>query len=236
MDWNNDGLHDLLVGDGTGYIHIFLNTNTNSEPRLGGDTLIEADRKAISVGGRATPIADDWNGDGRKDLLIGNFDGYIMVYLNKGTDAAPLFGSSYNLKLRNGKDAKIGTRVAPRIFDWDRDGKKDILAGEYEGYIYFLRNMGTNIVPAFDDYEKLLLSSGKPLLYSGKEGGHRSRLYVTDWNNDGFYDILAGGTDGKVMLFAGSREPLYLGIKERIERTEIGEKIMRRLKRLTGRQ
>ncbi|MBS1112232.1 MAG: hypothetical protein H6Q95_524, partial [Nitrospirae bacterium] len=52
----------------------------------------------------------------------------------------------------------------------------------------------------------------------------------------GFYDILAGGTDGKVILFAGSHEPLYLGIKERIERSEIREKIMRRLKRLTGRK
>jgi len=38
------------------------------------------------------------------------------------------------------------------------------------------------------------------------------------------------------MLFAGSHEPIYLGIKERFERTEIGEKIMRRLKRLTGKK
>jgi hypothetical protein len=236
VDWNNDGLQDLLVGDGAGYLHIFLNTNTNAEPRLGGDALIEADGKAINVGGRAAPIADDWNGDVKKDLLVGNFDGDIRVYLNKGTDAAPLFGASYNLKLRNGKDLMIGTRVAPRIFDWDRDGVKDILAGEFEGYIYFLRNAGTNSAPAFDGYEKLLLSTGKPLLYSGEEGGHRARLDVTDWNNDGFYDILAGGTDGKVILFAGSHEPLYLGIKERIERSEIREKIMRRLKRLTGRK
>jgi hypothetical protein len=234
VDWNNDGLHDLLVGDGAGYLHVFPNTNTNADPRLGADTFIEADGKPIKVGERAAPVADDWNGDGKKDLLVGNFVGNIRVYLNKGSDTAPLFGSSYNLKLRNGKDIKIGTRSAPRIFDWDRDGKKDILAGEFEGYIYFLRNTGTNSAPAFDGYEKLLLSTGKPLLYSGRETGHRIRLDVTDWNNDGIYDILAGGTDGRVMLFAGSHEPLYLGIKERFERSEIGEKIMRRTRRLAG--
>lgn len=236
MDWNNDGLHDLLVGDGAGYVHIFLNTNTNAASVLGRDILIEADGKPINVGGRAAPVADDWNGDGKKDLLIGNFDGNIRVYLNKGTDAYPQFGSFYNLTFRNGKEAIIGTRVAPRIFDWDKDGKKDILAGEYEGYIYFLKNTGTNSAPSFDGYEKLLLSTGKPLFYSNKGEGHRTRLDVTDWNNNGFYDILAGGTDGKVILYAGAREPLYLGMKERFERSNIGEKIMKRLRRLTNRQ
>lgn len=226
----------MLVGDGAGYIHIFLNSNTNTDPKMCCDSLIKSDGKAINVGGRAAPVVDDWNGDGMKDILVGNFDGDIRVYINKGTDASPLFGSPYKLKLRNGKDLKIGTRVAPRIFDWDRDGLKDILAGEFDGYIYFLKNRGTNIAPAFDDYEKLLLSTGKPLIYSGKAGGHRTRLDVTDWDNDGFYDILAGGTDGRIILYAGSPAPLYLGIKERIERSEIREKIMRRLRRFRGGQ
>jgi hypothetical protein len=37
----------------------------------------------------------------------------------------------------------------------------------------------------------------------------RSRLDVTDWNNDGYADLLVGGADGRVMLFtAVAPEPL----------------------------
>lgn len=234
MDWNNDGLQDIVVGDGPGYVHLYLNKGTAHMPDLDSGSNIEAGGVPINVGGRAAPAVDDWNGDGKKDLLVGNFDGNIKIFLNEGTDTAPVFNSSYNLMFSNGREVNIGTRIAPRIFDWDRDGMKDILAGEFEGNIYFLRNMGTNNNPVFDSSEKLLLTTGEPLLYSGKGRGHRARLTVTDWNNDGLHDILAGGTDGKVIFFAGSPEPLFISIKDRFWLTETGEKIKRRLRRMRG--
>ena len=234
MDWNNDGFQDLVVGDGPGYVHLYLNNGTGNVPELDAGSNIEAGGVPINVGGRAAPVVDDWNGDGKKDLLIGNFYGNITVYLNEGTDAGPLFNSSFNLKFSNGQEMKIGTRAAPRIFDWDRDSLKDLLIGEFEGNIYLLKNKGTNSSPVFDSSEKLLLTTGEPLLYSGKGRGHRVRLTVTDWNNDGLQDILTGGTDGRVMIFAGSPEPLFMGIIDRFWLTGTGEKIKRRLRRLRG--
>ena len=52
---------------------------------------IEADGKAIDARiGHLVPAAADWNGDGKKDLLVGQFlGGKIHLYLNKGTDAEP---------------------------------------------------------------------------------------------------------------------------------------------------
>ena len=52
---------------------------------------IEADGKAIDARvGHLVPVAVDWNGDGKKDLLVGQFlGGKIHLYLNKGTDADP---------------------------------------------------------------------------------------------------------------------------------------------------
>lgn len=234
MDWNNDGRQDLVVGDGKGYVNLFMNRGTREEPELDSGSHIETEGDPIRVDGRAAPIVDDWNGDGKKDLLIGSFEGRIRVYINEGTDEAPLFGSRYNLKFTNGEEIKVSTRVAPRIYDWDRDGLKDILAGEYEGNIYFLKNEGTNSAPVFDRAEKLLLTTGEALLYSGKGGGHRTRLTVTDWNADGVDDLLLGGTDGKLMFFAGSPDHLLISLKERFWLTEVGEKIRRRWNRWRG--
>jgi hypothetical protein len=42
--------------------------------------------------GHLVPTVVDWNGDGKKDLLVGQFSGgKISVYLNKGADNAPVF-------------------------------------------------------------------------------------------------------------------------------------------------
>ncbi len=40
----------------------------------------------------ACPWAGDWDGDGKKDLLLGVFDGgMVLLYTNSGTNNAPVF-------------------------------------------------------------------------------------------------------------------------------------------------
>ncbi len=208
MDWNNDKSYDLLVGDADGHVHVFLNTTGNTNPTMASGYLIQVGGRDITVGMRATPVVNDWNEDGRKDLLIGNFNGNITIYLNEGTDAAPIFNSSHLLEVGGGAfDA--GSRVAPRIFDWDKDGLKDILVGEFKGYVYFLKNIASNGNPVFKRRGKLFLKNGNALHYPSSANAPRSRLFVTDWNNDGRDDILVGGVDGKVMVFLASPVSSY---------------------------
>jgi len=46
----------------------------------------------IDVGSYAAPLAVDWNGDGKKDLICGQFDyGRIRFYPNVGTGSYPVF-------------------------------------------------------------------------------------------------------------------------------------------------
>lgn len=61
---------------------------------------LEAGGKAIDVEiGHAVPVAIDWNADGKKDLLVGQFGGgKIRLYLNQGTDRAPVFAESTYLR------------------------------------------------------------------------------------------------------------------------------------------
>jgi len=46
----------------------------------------------LEVDRHSNPFVVDWNNDGLKDLLIGQFTyGYIWLYLNQGTDLNPVF-------------------------------------------------------------------------------------------------------------------------------------------------
>ncbi len=53
----------------------------------------------ISIGHTASPEIVDWNNDGKKDLILGTYitlpnpieEGKVMLYLNEGTDEAPVF-------------------------------------------------------------------------------------------------------------------------------------------------
>jgi len=192
----------LLVGDAEGNVYIYLNTSDNFNPILDKGTIV-IKASDLADTSRATPIVYDWNADGRKDLLVGDMDGKIKIYLNEGSDSSPVFSSFTYLRV-GGKEFDIGSRSAPRIFDWNKDGKKDLLIGEFEGYVYYLENIGTNDSPLFESAKKLLLIDGTPLKANSDidpESNPRSRLFVTDWNEDGRLDMIVGRADGKLELY-----------------------------------
>jgi len=61
--------------------------------------LLKAAGQTLDVGSYAIPCAADWNGEGRKDLLVGyQTAGKIALYLNSGSDASPVFTTSVNLQ------------------------------------------------------------------------------------------------------------------------------------------
>jgi hypothetical protein len=196
-DWNADGQRDILVGDRNGYTLIFRETGSGLVLH---DTLCDNTGVNIMVNYNSNPDVVDWNGDGRKDLIIGEQDsvapshGNLRLYINIGTNAAPVF-NTYSLITCGGVQIKH-YRLNPRVFDLDRDGKKDLLVGEDNGRIYFYRNTGTNNSPAFSTKDSLFLNTGTVLdMYYG------SRFCIVDWKGDGDYDILGSDYDGFIYYF-----------------------------------
>lgn len=78
---------------------------------LGGGTLMAQDPEfkegvyvydgalPLEVDRHSNPFVVDWNNDGLKDLLVGQFtQGYIWLYLNQGTDLNPVFNGGTQLQ------------------------------------------------------------------------------------------------------------------------------------------
>jgi hypothetical protein len=61
---------------------------------------IEAGGKPIDTDiGHAAPFVADFDGDGVKDLLVGQFgDGILWIFRNEGTDAAPRLAAGVKFK------------------------------------------------------------------------------------------------------------------------------------------
>ena len=62
----------------------------------------------------------------------------------------------------------VGYYAAPMMFDWDLDGRKDMVAGQFgSGYIRFYPNVGDDSAPVFSGFEYLSASGAQITLPSG---------------------------------------------------------------------
>ena len=79
LDWNNDGLADLIVGQGNyanpGMVRIYLNVGTQTSPQFSDFSYAQSNGADLSVPAAGClgsfPRAVYWDADDRKDLLVG---------------------------------------------------------------------------------------------------------------------------------------------------------------------
>ena len=69
VDWDEDGLKDLLVGEESGYIRYYRNVGSFGNPSLTFDANLVANASPISVGSNSYPWVNDWNEDGLSDFV-----------------------------------------------------------------------------------------------------------------------------------------------------------------------
>lgn len=159
MDWNDDGLTDLIVGEHNGHVKYFMAVTPDSLTEM--DDL-QAAGEDINAGLVSAPVVFDWNNDSLDDLIVGFASpvsgSTIKLYLNEGTQSNPILAEGVDV-LCGG--SPVGAySCAPCFFDLDQDGLVDIIYGEGPGGIHFCKNIGTASAPVFASPEPLESEDG----------------------------------------------------------------------------
>ena len=197
MDWNSDGDADLVSGDRNGYFNVWVWRDTAFEAHT---QYLKTDSTPINVVYNSFPAVLDWNGDGKKDLLLGCESGQVLFWPNQTSDTWPMFQTAETLAA--GGSPLYLYRVNPVVFDLDRDGVNDLVCGAEDGNVHFFRNSGSNENPVLEAAETLKTVADLPVR-SGGSYTSGSRCWFGFWDSDTVPDILLSAYDGNVELFHG---------------------------------
>ena len=144
VDWNGDGLNDLVMLDHEGYLALFARSRTPQGLQLhpgqrvfldeSGEPLQLNSGRAGKSGRRKIQVVD-WDGDGLKDILINSQNADLLRNLGEEgrTTRFRNLGPVTEQKLS-------GHSTSPTVVDWDSNGVPDLLLGTESGFFYHLKN------------------------------------------------------------------------------------------------
>lgn len=132
VDIDRNGTFDLIIGERSGNINFYRNIGTSSSPNF---QLITDSLGKIKIGinvfapGFSAPEINDFNNDGKWDLLLGTIAGEQLFYSNI-EDSMDLKWTAQPTKLLQTNETSRTTFCSADI---SGDGRLEILKGNYAG-------------------------------------------------------------------------------------------------------
>jgi hypothetical protein len=178
-----------------GYIYLLSNTGTTEEPVYGESAmLLNTDGVPLEVFGRPSPNFADFNGNGKSDIICGEFRDGFTFFENTGTRHAPLFAPGKPLTNDDKVIRMDLCMITPVTYDFTGNGWPDLIVGDEDGRVALVEHTGQVI-----DGMPLFL----PPRYFRQQAdevkfGALATPVGFDWDGDGLDDIVVGNTAGHI--------------------------------------
>ncbi len=207
LDIDNDGKKDLVVANNAPSVSenakgtwFYKNNGTTPSPdfEIVHDSLLQ--NHMIETGQGNHPVFFDQDGDGIKDLFMGNYGFYnssgiytssLTHYKNIGTLALPKF--QFMTSNFAGTASLSLQGLYPAFGDLDSDGDEDLILGESEGTLVLYFNTAGAGNPA-----NFVLSTTN---YAGIDVGGMAAPQIIDLDNDGKKDLAIGRRNGMISFY-----------------------------------
>ena len=209
-DWDGDGDTDILVGidswDAYGWDNAFdaagnwtngdlwghVHFLENVEGRYVNRGPIQAGGKILETYGAPCPCAADFDGDGDFDLICGEFLDGLTWFENRGG----VLAEGRRLANKAGEIRFHIEMIVPVPFDFDGDGRPDLLVSDEDGTVSYLHNTGKvrKGMPQFENPAYLMQKADLVKF------GALSTPFSYDWDGDGEEDLVCGNSAGDLAL------------------------------------